>query len=70
MHRAIDATIATDGKVRLSEPISLPHECRAIVTILDDLDIPETALLSEKALGTDWDKPEEDKAWAHLQKAR
>jgi antitoxin component of MazEF toxin-antitoxin module len=26
----------------------------------------ETALLSETALRRDWDKPEEDKAWANL----
>ncbi len=28
--------------------------------------IPDTALLSEIALG-DWNRPEEDEAWAHLQ---
>lgn len=28
--------------------------------------IPETALLSEAAL-SDWNRPEEDEAWAHLQ---
>jgi hypothetical protein len=27
----------------------------------------ETALLSESALGEDWDRPEEDAAWSHLQ---
>jgi len=27
----------------------------------------ENALLSEKALGKDWNKPEEDEAWSHLQ---
>lgn len=26
-----------------------------------------TSLLSEKSLATDWDRPEEDKAWASLQ---
>lgn len=26
-----------------------------------------TLLLSEKALGTDWNRPEEDKAWESLQ---
>ena len=30
---------------------------------------PETSmLLSEKVLATDWDRPEEDAAWASLQK--
>jgi hypothetical protein len=30
----------------------------------------ETALLSEQALATDWNKPEEDIAWSHLQPER
>jgi hypothetical protein len=29
--------------------------------------ISETALLSEHALAQDWNRPEEDEAWAHLQ---
>lgn len=29
--------------------------------------VASTLLLSEKALATDWNKPEEDKAWASLQ---
>lgn len=29
--------------------------------------IKDTLLLSEKALGTDWSKPEEDAAWESLQ---
>lgn len=27
---------------------------------------PEASLLSERALTKDWDRPEEDKAWANL----
>jgi hypothetical protein len=29
-----------------------------------------TALLSEAALGEDWNRPEEDEAWSHLQRVR
>ena len=29
--------------------------------------VESTALLSEKVLASDWDKPEEDEAWASLQ---
>ena len=29
--------------------------------------VTETALLSEPALAEDWNKPEEDEAWSHLQ---
>lgn len=31
------------------------------------VEIPETALLSEQALAEDWNRPEEDEAWSHLQ---
>jgi len=31
--------------------------------------ISETALLSEAALAEDWLRPEEDEAWAYLQRA-
>jgi len=30
------------------------------------LQIPETMLLSETVLAKDWDKPEENEAWANL----
>ena len=29
--------------------------------------VPSTVLLSEKTLSTDWNRPEEDEAWASLQ---
>jgi len=30
----------------------------------------ETAMLSEAALAEDWDRPEEDEAWKHLQQVK
>ena len=58
--------------MRLLEPIHLDRRRRALVTILADepSDIHETALLSEASLAADWNRPEEDSAGAHLQKAR
>ena len=68
MRQTIEATIDEQGNVRLLEPIRLPKPRRAYVTILtDELDIPNTALLSEVALAEDWNRPEEDAAWSHLQ---
>ncbi|WP_028572826.1 hypothetical protein [Desulfonatronum lacustre] len=67
MLKSIEATIDVNGEVRLREPVRVGHPCRAIVTILDDPAIPETALLSEENLARDWQKPEEDAAWSHLQ---
>ena len=68
MPKIIEATIDEQGNVRLLEPIQLPKPQRAYVTILtDELDIPETALLSEATLAEDWNRTEEDAAWSHLQ---
>jgi hypothetical protein len=67
MLKSIQATIETDGRVRLSEPVHLSHPCRAIVTIIDEAEVTETALLSEQSLAEDWTRPEEDEAWTHLQ---
>ena len=66
--RTVEAVIETNGEVRLVEPVRLPSPRRALVTILEEAPSPhETALLSEAALGEDWNRPEEDAAWAHLQ---
>ncbi len=68
MLKSVEATIEADGGIHLNEPIHLSHSCRAIVTIIETPDIAETALLSETALGEDWNLPQEDKAWSHLQR--
>ena len=67
MLKALEATIEASGAVHLLEPIHLAHSCRAIVTILEEPEIPETALLSQQTLAQDWESPEEDAAWSHLQ---
>jgi hypothetical protein len=73
MIRTVEATIDEQGIVRLSEAVHLPSARRALVTILDEepLSTPhELAVLSEAALAKDWDRPEEDAAWSHLQPAK
>ncbi len=70
MIQTVEAVIDEDGKVRLLQSVSLPEARRALVTILEEAppaDVPETALLSEQALAEDWNRPEEDEAWSHLQ---
>ncbi len=71
MLTAVEAIIEKNGKVRLQQPVHLTEPCRAIVTILDEKSeiISETALLSEASL-SDWNRPEEDEAWSHLQKVQ
>ena len=73
MLRTVEAVIDAQGQVHLLEPISLTGSRRALVTILEeerDSSVHEAALLSEAALAEDWNRPEEDVAWSHLQQAR
>lgn len=67
MLKSIQATIEANGEIHLLEPVRVAHSCRAIVTIIDPPDVPETALLSQEVLSHDWERPEEDAAWSHLQ---
>ena len=60
--------IEPNGEVRLVEPVHLSAPSRALVTILEEApQVHEAALMSEAALAEDWNRPEEDAAWAHLQ---
>ncbi len=73
MARTLEAVIDEQGNVRLLEPVQLPSERRALVTILEDrpaVGTSETAVLSEAALSEDWNRPEEEEAWSHLQQVR
>ena len=73
MIRTIEAMIDEHGSVLLQEAIALSSPRRALVTILEEEPYPneprstETALLSEAALAEDWNRPEEEAAWSHLQ---
>ena len=72
MIRTVEAVIDEHGNVRLLETVEIAGARRALVTILEDepaASVPESALLSERALAEDWNKPEEDAAWSHLQPA-
>lgn len=70
MPTTVEATIDEKGNVLLQAPIHLSEARRALVVILEEeptFSISETTLLSEMALATDWNRPEEDEAWVHLQ---
>lgn len=73
MHQTFEATIDESGIIHFSEGVQLPAARRAIVIVLDDVAPPvfnETYLLSEAALAVDWNRPEEDAAWAYLQSGK
>jgi hypothetical protein len=66
--RTVEAVIEPSGEVRLTEPVHVATPRRALVTILEEAPLAhEAALLSEGALAEDWNRPEEDAAWSHLQ---
>ena len=67
----VEAVIDEAGNVRILQPIPLQGTRRALLVVLDEpaLNVAETALLSEAALAEDWMRPEEDEAWAYLQRA-
>jgi predicted DNA-binding antitoxin AbrB/MazE fold protein len=68
MSRTIEAIVEKDGSLRLLEEVELRAGDRVLVTLQwGDADADETALLSEPLLGEDWNRREEDEAWAHLQ---
>jgi hypothetical protein len=66
--RTFEAIIDEQGRIRLLQPLEAGAPRRALVVLLDEA-IPsadEAAALSEEALA-DWNRPEEDSAWSHLQ---
>ncbi|GAB4456680.1 MAG: hypothetical protein OHK0029_15080 [Armatimonadaceae bacterium] len=73
----VEATVDEQGNIHLLEPLRKGRQRRALITILDEPprpiretklpSAPDTALLSEPALFVDWNRPEEEEAWDHLQ---
>ncbi|MBF0602328.1 MAG: hypothetical protein HQL07_01400 [Nitrospirae bacterium] len=74
MMRSYEAEIDASGRIQLSEPVQIRGPCHAVVTVLESPSEDETDKMllrfSERSLSQDWEKPEEDEAWAHLQPDR
>ena len=73
MVQTVEAILQTDGSVRLLEALQTHSPRRALVMVLEESPeaLPsETAILSEPALASDWNRAEEDAAWAHLKSAK
>jgi hypothetical protein len=73
VYQTFEATIDASGNVQLKESVRLPEGRRALVVVLEDVAAPifnETAILSEASLAVDWNRPEEDAAWAYLQSGK
>jgi hypothetical protein len=73
MIQALEAEIDERGSVKLVKPVHLDRRHRAVVMIMPDEAMSgagECALLSEASLAQEWDNPDEDAAWQHLQPVR
>ena len=73
MVRTVEAVIDEKGNITLLERVKLDSPHKAYVMVLDEPPIDhvgEGLLLSESALGEDWSRPEEEKAWSFLQQAK
>ena len=65
VHKTIEAEVDDQGNIRPREKVSLFPGSRLLITVLEPEPL-DTALISEAALATDWNRPEEDAAWATL----
>ncbi len=74
MMRSYEAVIDASGRIQLLESVQLRGLYRAVVTLLKPVseeDVDEVPLrYAQSPLSHDWEKPEEDEAWAHLQPDR
>ena len=73
MIKTVEAIIDEQGNGRLLGRVRPAGARRALVTILEESPsegVAESALLSEEVLAEDWNLPEEDEAWSHLQQVR
>ena len=65
MRKTIEAEVDEQGNIRPTKPVTLAPGSRVLITVLES-EPADTALISEPSLATDWDRPQEDAAWAHL----
>lgn len=68
MLTTLKATIDKNKKINFEEKIDFNVPQVVLVTFLTEEPKNSTAILSEQMLAKDWLRPEEDKAWSHLQK--
>lgn len=68
MHKTVEAEVDDKGIIRPKEPVTLVPGSHVLITVLEP-EGSETALLSEATLAADWQRPEEDAAWSHLDQA-
>ena len=66
MKPTIEAEVDDKGNIRPKTPITLPPGSKLLITVVGEGAASETALPSESSLAAEWNRPEEDAAWADL----
>lgn len=71
MGKLYEAVVEPDGRIRLGSPLHLEKGLWVLVAIpKTELDTALSGIaLSEPSHSADWNNPEEDAAWAHVQRA-
>lgn len=71
MANTFKAILQRDGRLRLRNKLRFSRDRKVLITILDDepeeSESQNSSNLSEASLAKDWNRPEEDQAWQHLQ---
>lgn len=70
MLKTVEAIIDENGNVTLAEPVQIARKSRALLTILDTESAEDVAAVYTETALEDWNRPEEDSAWQHLQEGR
>ncbi len=63
----IDSKLQTLSEDKLTAVYHFVSYLADVDLEMSDTSAMEAALLSEKSLARDWDTPEEDEAWSHLE---
>ena len=66
MKPTIEAEVDDKENIRLKTPIRFPPGSKLLITVVGEAAVSEIALLSESSLAAEWNRPEEDAAWADL----
>ena len=73
MIQTYQALVSKDGGIQLLQELKLDSPKRALLVVFNE-ELEESLyekslpyLLSENSLAKDWNRPEEDEAWAYLQ---
>jgi hypothetical protein len=67
----LEAITDQNGKLLLPDAVTLPAGQRVLITVLAQVsEITQVDEITQEPALDDWNRPEEDVAWSHLQQER